>query len=250
MLSCNICWTVYVQPQRVALDTIQAKQAILSTSFTCQRAPIWRSFGDSSRERTWSSLLLWALWYCGNLPPYLQFQERVGNVTSFPWDLFLLQGHVWLWDYQTQITQTKVHLPKINHKMAAAKKNLWSPTPLLNQGYPELVAQSCIQMALEDLQEGWLHKISGQPVTVLGQCQCKNISWCSDRNSCLVYALCLLSCHWQPLERACHHSFTYPYLYHVFMHVDKIPLRTISSPFPCSLSQGLLTHSTSKPHFP
>lgn len=256
MLSCNICWTVYVQSQRVALDTIQAKQVILSTSFTCQRPPIWRSFGDISQQRTWSSLLLWSLWYCGYLPPCLQFQDRVGNTTSFPWDLFLLQGHVWLWHYQIQVTQTKVHPPKINHrirKWLKLKRTSGIQPPCSVRDIQSWLdtAQGCVQMALEDLQEGWLHKISGQPVAVLGQRQCKNV-FPDVRTETPVWFMPFASCpvtgsHWkEPVTTSLlPHTFTI----YLCMWIT-FPPWTISSPFPCSLSQSLLTHSTSKPHFP
>jgi len=42
------------------------------------------------------------------------------------------------------------------------------PTPLLKQGHLELIAQDCVQTASEYLQRWRLHKLSGQPVPVLG----------------------------------------------------------------------------------
>ena len=39
--------------------------------------------------------------------------------------------------------------------------------PLLKQGHPEEVVQDHVQVAFEDLQEGRLHHLSGQPVPVL-----------------------------------------------------------------------------------
>lgn len=41
-------------------------------------------------------------------------------------------------------------------------------SPLLKQGHLELIAQDCIQMTLEYLQEWRLCSLPGQPVPVLG----------------------------------------------------------------------------------
>ena len=55
--------------------------------------------------------------------------------------------------------------------MVEVGSDLWrssGPTPLLEQGHVEQVAQACVHMAFKYLQEWRLHNLPGQPVPVLG----------------------------------------------------------------------------------
>lgn len=56
----------------------------------------------------------------------------------------------------------------------------------VKQGYLEQVAQDHVQMDFECLQSGRIHKLSGQPVSLLSHPHSKrSLSWCLDGTSCL-----------------------------------------------------------------
>ena len=67
-----------------------------------------------------------------------------------------------------------------NHRMAEVGRDLWrwfSPTPLcLKQGHLEQVAQNCVLLGFEHLQEWRIHNLSEQPAALelLVQSNCTN----------------------------------------------------------------------------
>lgn len=93
----------------------------------------------------------------------------------------------------------------LNHRMFETGRNLWrssGPTPFIKQGHLELVSQDHVQMAVEYLQGGRFHHLSGQPVTVLSHLHSKKCFVMFRGNSCVSdCAPCLVTCHWAPLKR-------------------------------------------------
>lgn len=92
-----------------------------------------------------------------------------------------------------------------NPSMAELGSDVWRPPcPQLKHSHLELVAQGCVQMTFECLQEWRPHNFSEKPMLVLRHpFSEKNDSLCSKGPSCFSVGVhCLLCCHWVPLERA------------------------------------------------
>ena len=81
-----------------------------------------------------------------------------------------------------------------NHRTVEVGRDLqWSsdPTPLLKQGHLQPLAQDQFQMVFEYLQPWRLHKLSGQPVPVLGHPHSK-MCFLMFRQSLSCFSLCPL----------------------------------------------------------
>jgi len=113
----------------------------------------------------------------------------------------------------------------LNHSMVEVGRAQWrssGPTPLLQHGHLQLVAQDYVQMAFKYLQDWQLHNLSGQPVSCL-----------TVKNCFLMFRgnlLCLILCPLPPVmslgtpEKSLAPSFFAPSL-HIFPYIDKNPLK-------------------------
>lgn len=84
--------------------------------------------------------------------------------------------------------------------------------PLLKRGHPKQVAQDHVKSALEDLQRGRLHSLSGQPVPGLHHPHSRKAFPDVQTEPHFVCACCLLTWHWAPLKTewlSLHHPFRY-----------------------------------------
>lgn len=99
--------------------------------------------------------------------------------------------------------------------MLEVGKNLWrtsGPTPLHKQAYLELVAQDHVKAASEDLQEGKLHNLSGQPVPLLIH-TAKCFLMFRHNFLCSYFCLFLLVLAMRPLKRVTPPSLYPPFRY-------------------------------------
>lgn len=122
-LTCIICWTIPIQPQRVALGTLQAEKASCPQDLPDK--------ASHPQEQHWyflqafqdDSACSWAgpgtgLW--GTVDTHLHvcgFKAELIRQFPSPQYLLLLQSQVWLLGYQPQLTQGEFQLPERNHRI-------------------------------------------------------------------------------------------------------------------------------------
>lgn len=94
--------------------------------------------------------------------------------------------------------------------------------PLLKRGHPKQVAQDHVKSALEDLQRGRLHSLSGQPVPGLHHPHRRKAFPDVQTEPHFVCACCLLTWHWAPLKTEWLSLLFAPSL-QVFTYINKIP---------------------------